>query len=60
MKSKQGLLLDHYSKEWQEQFLSPVPKHLSEAERARWEKEVEYAKQEVERRRREGFWKYDG
>ena len=41
-----------------DQFISPIPKHLTPEERERWEKELEWERQEVERRKQEGFWKY--
>ena len=37
---------------------SPIPPHLTPEERAEWEKELEWENQELERRKKEGFWKY--
>ncbi len=41
-----------------DEWTSPIPKHLTPEERERWEKELEWERQEVERRKQEGFWKY--
>lgn len=37
---------------------SPIPKHITPEEREKWEKELEWQRQEIERRKQEGFWKY--
>jgi len=40
------------------QFKSSIPPHLTPEERAEWEKELEWERQELARRKKEGFWKY--
>jgi hypothetical protein len=47
-----------FSKEEQKTFRSPIPPHLTEQERIEWEKEIEWERQQLERRKKEGFWKY--
>ena len=42
---------DSYNK-----FSSPMPPHLTPEEIAEWEKEIEWEKQELKRRKREGFY----
>tara|TARA_Y100000310_G_C20525336_1_gene735708 strand:+ start:843 stop:1064 length:222 start_codon:yes stop_codon:yes gene_type:complete len=37
-------------------FRSPIPPHLTSEERVIWEKEYKWEKQEIERRRKEGFY----
>ena len=37
---------------------SSIPPHLTPEERAEWEKQLEWEKQELARRKKEGFWKY--
>lgn len=54
--SKSKVLREHYDKEWQEQFISPIPPHLTPEERARWEKELQWERQEYERRKKEGYY----
>jgi len=49
---------EEYDPEWQEHFTSPIPPHLTPEERKEWEKELEWQKQEVERRKKEGFYLY--
>ena len=44
---------NHYS---YEEWTSPIPKHLTPDERIRWEKELEWERQEHERRKAEGFY----
>jgi hypothetical protein len=39
-----------------DQFRSPIPPHLTPEERERWEKEVEWERQEYERRKLEGYY----
>jgi len=56
MQNKHRLLEDHYSREWQEQFLSPIPKHLTSEERKEWEENLAWEKQEIKRRKAEGFY----
>ncbi len=59
MKSnRKKLLKEHYDREWQEQFISPIPKHLTPEEREQWEKELEWERQEHERRKKEGYYPY--
>ncbi len=59
MKRKRKLLKGAYDKDWQQQFISSMPLHLTPKEKAIWEKEIEWDRQERERRIREGFYKYD-
>jgi len=47
-----------YGPEWQEQFISPIPPHLTPEEREVWKKELEWERKEVARRKKEGFYKY--
>tara|TARA_Y100000310_G_scaffold233888_1_gene236775 strand:+ start:758 stop:937 length:180 start_codon:yes stop_codon:yes gene_type:complete len=44
--------------EWQSQFISPIPPHVSPEERKEWEKEIEWSNKEIKRRKKEGFYKY--
>ena len=37
-------------------FKSPIPPHLTPEERIEWEKELEWQKKEVERRKKEGMY----
>ena len=37
-------------------FRSPMPKNLTQQEREEWEKDIEWEKQEYERRKKEGFY----
>jgi hypothetical protein len=55
MKGKKKILLED---SFYDQFVSPIPPHLSPEEREQWEKQLEWEKQELERRKREGFWTY--
>lgn len=41
------------------QFTSPIPPHLTPEERERWEKELEWERQEHERRKAEGYYPYE-
>lgn len=59
MKGKRKLLKEGYDKEWQQQYISPIPPHLTPEERVIWEKELQWEQQERERRKKEGFYKYD-
>ena len=59
MNNKYRVILEHYNSEWQKQFISPTPPHLTPEEREVWEKELEWEQQEKERRKKEGFYKYD-
>lgn len=43
-------------RDFYEQFKSPIPMHLSPEERAIWEKEYEWQKQELERRKKLGMY----
>jgi len=52
------VLSEHYDREWQQQFISPIPPHLSPEEQEIWEKELEWNRKEIERRKAEGFYKY--
>ena len=52
------ILKEQYDPEWQKQFISPIPPHISPAEREVWEKEIQWDEQERERRKKEGFYKY--
>tara|TARA_B100001123_G_scaffold442513_1_gene586319 strand:+ start:803 stop:988 length:186 start_codon:yes stop_codon:yes gene_type:complete len=56
--NRKKLLKEHYDREWQEQFISPIPKHLTPEEREQWEKELEWERQEHERRKKEGYYPY--
>jgi hypothetical protein len=40
-------------------FRSPIPKHLSPEERAEWEKNMEWEQEEMERRKKEGYYPDD-
>ena len=35
---------------------SPIPRHLSPEEREKWEKELDWERKELERRKREGLY----
>jgi hypothetical protein len=35
---------------------SPIPKHLSPEERKKWEKDIKWEREEVERRKKEGLY----
>ena len=41
-----------------EEWTSPIPKHLTPEEREKWEKELEWDRQEYERRKAEGMYPY--
>ncbi len=56
MKREKCKLLLEYS--FYDDYTSPIPPHLTPEERKLWEKELEWEKQELERRKKEGFWKY--
>ena len=58
MKGKRKLLKGAYDKEWQQQYTSPIPPHLTPEEQKVWEKELEWEREEVKRRKEEGFYKY--
>ena len=43
MKSSHSKVLNEcYDSEWQEQFISPIPPHITPEEREIWEKELEW------------------
>ena len=50
------ILKEGYDREWQKQFISPIPPHLTPEEKERWEKELEWERQEYERRKAQGFY----
>lgn len=50
------LLNEEYDPEWRNQFISPIPPHLTPEEQKEWEKELEWERQEYERRKKEGFY----
>lgn len=57
MKKSHKLLREGtYSREWIEQFQSPIPKHLTPEERELWEKEMRWQEEEIKRRKKEGFY----
>jgi len=58
-RSKSKVLNEHYDHDWQKQFISPIPPHLSPEEREIWEKELKWQRQEVARRKKEGFYLYE-
>ena len=58
MKRKRKLLKGAYDKDWQQQFISSIPPHLTPEEQKVWEKEAEWERSEIERRKAEGFYKY--
>jgi hypothetical protein len=39
-----------------ENWQSPIPKHLTPEERKEWEENLEWERQELERRKKEGFY----
>ena len=39
-----------------EEWTSPIPKHLTPEEREKWEKELEWERQEYERRKADGYY----
>jgi hypothetical protein len=53
------ILKEQYDPEWQKQFISPIPPHLTPEEQAEWEKEIKWEKQEHERRKRQGYYPYE-
>ena len=53
------LLSEEYDPEWRNQFISPIPPHLTPEEREIWEKELEWERKEHERRKKEGFYPYE-
>ena len=55
-RSKSKVLRECYDKEWQKQFISPIPPHITPEEKERWEKELEWERQEYERRKAQGFY----
>ena len=59
MKKDLRLLNEEYDPEWQKQFISSIPPHLTPEEREIWEKELEWARQEHERRKKEGYYPYE-
>ena len=59
MKKSRVLLAEEYDKEWQKQFVSPIPPHLTPEEREVWEKELQWERQEHERRKKQGFYPYE-
>ena len=42
--------------EKKDKWFSPIPKHLSDKEREKWEKDLEWETQERKRREKEGFY----
>ena len=44
------------NKDFYNDFMSPIPKHLTPEEREEWEKELEWGRQERKRREKEGFY----
>lgn len=58
MKGKRKLLKGAYDKEWRQQFISPIPPHLTPEERKIWEKELEWERKQIKRRKKEGLYKY--
>ena len=52
------IIVEQYDPEWQKQFISPIPPHSTPEERQEWEKELEWEKQERERRKKEGLYRY--
>ena len=54
--SKSKVLREYCDKEWRQQFISPIPPHLTPEERAQWEKELQWERQEHERRKKEGYY----
>jgi len=59
VRRRANLIREQYDPEWQKQFISPIPPHLSPQEREIWEKELEWERQEHERRKKEGFYPYE-
>ena len=60
MKSRENkVLAENYNPEWQRQFISPIPPHLTPEEREVWEKELQWEKQEHERRKAEGYYPHE-
>ena len=57
-RSKRKVLREHFDEECQKQFISPIPPHITAEEKAKWEEELKWQQQEVERRKREGFYLY--
>tara|TARA_R110002050_G_scaffold40822_4_gene99411 strand:+ start:8465 stop:8626 length:162 start_codon:yes stop_codon:yes gene_type:complete len=47
---------EHYSQAWLSQFKSPIPPHLTPEEHEIWKKELEWDRQEHERRKKEGYY----
>ena len=58
MKEQRKVVSEQYDHEWQEQFISPIPPHLTPEEREMWEREMRWEQQEYERRKKEGFYPY--
>jgi carbamate kinase len=52
------IIVEQYDPEWQKKFTSPIPPHLTPEEKQQWEKELEWEKQQLEQRKKEGFYKY--
>ena len=42
--------------EKKDKWFSPIPKHLSDKEREKWEKDLEWETQERKRREKEGYY----
>lgn len=55
-RSKRKLMREHYSQAWLSQFKSPIPPHLTPEEHEIWKKELEWDRQEHERRKKEGYY----
>ena len=56
MRKPRKLLKEEYDREWQKQFISPIPPHLTPEEREEWEKQLKWDRQEYERRKAEGYY----
>ena len=56
--NREKLVKRLYDQEYVNQYISPIPPHLTPEEREVWIKELEWQEQEVDRRKREGFYKY--
>ena len=54
------ILKEGYDREWQKQFISPIPPHLTPEEQEMWEREMRWQKQEYERRQKEGYYPNQG
>ena len=56
--NREKLVKKLYDQEYVNQYISPIPPHSTPEEREVWVKELEWQEQEVNRRKREGFYKY--